>query len=296
MSAMKTRLSRSPIELMRQKAQYVPQVQTIELIKEEPKTVIKQIHKSIPKYEMKYVNNVVKVGPKHMHMEEVVEWAEEWVFFDGHRIGIFTEDYLIEHNNPDWKNGLDDVVHWILQCQVQYLYPHRNNHHQYQISVKYYQSKQIKFVPPELFFTYSEKDLRSYAKELFMAIGIQTLGRNIPKSDTHDTHELLVFIQTAQGHLQDKSSGGAVRNRGLGDDGPQVQQVRQTQRLGQVQYQQQSLFDQIDTNGNGTITRAELEAAMGGGMMQMQAQPMMAHPVQQMGYAPQQRAAPVMYR
>merc|ERR1712115_430684 len=67
-----------PVELMRQKAQYVPQVQTIELIKEEPQQVIKQVQKSIPKYEMKYINNVITVGPKYMehihdHEEEFVE-------------------------------------------------------------------------------------------------------------------------------------------------------------------------------------------------------------------------------
>merc|ERR1712151_2624 len=59
---------------MRQKAQYVPQVQTIELIKEEPQQVIKQVQKSIPKYEMKYINNVITVGPKYMeHVHDVEE-------------------------------------------------------------------------------------------------------------------------------------------------------------------------------------------------------------------------------
>merc|ERR1712176_958446 len=63
-----------PVELMRQKAQYVPQVQTIELIKEEPQQVIKQVQKSIPKYEMKYINNVITVGPKYMeHVHDVEE-------------------------------------------------------------------------------------------------------------------------------------------------------------------------------------------------------------------------------
>merc|ERR1712176_201157 len=72
-----------PVELMRQKAQYVPQVQTIELIKEEPQQVIKQVQKSIPKYEMKYINNVITVGPKYMeHVhdveEEFVEQVSGW--------------------------------------------------------------------------------------------------------------------------------------------------------------------------------------------------------------------------
>merc|ERR1712157_482243 len=66
-----------PVELMRQKAQYVPQVQTIELIKEEPQQVIKQVQKSIPKYQMKYINNVITVGPKYM--EHVHDHDEEFV-------------------------------------------------------------------------------------------------------------------------------------------------------------------------------------------------------------------------
>merc|ERR1712232_1032925 len=69
-----------PVELMRQKAQYVPQVQTIELIKEEPQQVIKRVQKSIPKYEMKYINNVITVGPKYMeHVQDVEEeFVETW--------------------------------------------------------------------------------------------------------------------------------------------------------------------------------------------------------------------------
>merc|ERR1712048_299239 len=70
-----------PVELMRQKAQYVPQVQTIELIKEEPQQVIKQVQKSIPKYEMKYINNVITVGPKymeHVHDVEEEEVVDNW--------------------------------------------------------------------------------------------------------------------------------------------------------------------------------------------------------------------------
>merc|ERR1712048_1321575 len=66
-----------PVELMRQKAQYVPQVQTIELIKEEPSVTVKQVQKSIPKYEMKYINNVITVGPKYM--EHVQDIEEEYV-------------------------------------------------------------------------------------------------------------------------------------------------------------------------------------------------------------------------
>merc|ERR1712176_643162 len=63
-----------PVELMRQKAQYVPQVQTIELIKEDPQIQVKQVQKSIPKYEMKYINNVITVGPKYMeHIHDVEE-------------------------------------------------------------------------------------------------------------------------------------------------------------------------------------------------------------------------------
>merc|ERR1711879_531838 len=73
-----------PVDLMRQKAQYVPQVQTIELIKEEPQQVIKQVQKSIPKYEMKYINNVITVGPKYMehvhdHDEEIIESGQAFI-------------------------------------------------------------------------------------------------------------------------------------------------------------------------------------------------------------------------
>merc|ERR1712157_385398 len=71
-----------PVELMRQKAQYVPQVQTIELIKEEPQQVIKQVQKSIPKYEMKYINNVITVGPKYMEHVHDLEIDEEVVVTD----------------------------------------------------------------------------------------------------------------------------------------------------------------------------------------------------------------------
>merc|ERR1712048_123606 len=70
-----------PVELMKQKAQYVPQVQTIELIKEEPQVTVKQVQKSIPKYEMKYINNVITVGPKYMeHVTDVDEEIVEETF------------------------------------------------------------------------------------------------------------------------------------------------------------------------------------------------------------------------
>merc|ERR1712048_1331657 len=74
-----------PVELMRQKAQYVPQVQTIELIKEDPQITVKQVQKSIPKYEMKYINNVITVGPKymeHVKEEEEVEVQETFEVID----------------------------------------------------------------------------------------------------------------------------------------------------------------------------------------------------------------------
>merc|ERR1712187_408833 len=71
-----------PVELMRQKAQYVPQVQTIELIKEEPQVQIKQVQKSIPKYEMKYINNVITVGPKYMEHVHDIEIDEEIIVKD----------------------------------------------------------------------------------------------------------------------------------------------------------------------------------------------------------------------
>merc|ERR1712048_1063079 len=63
-----------PVELKREKAQYVPQMQMIELIKEEPQITCKQVQKSIPKYEMKYINNVITVGPKYMeHVKDIEE-------------------------------------------------------------------------------------------------------------------------------------------------------------------------------------------------------------------------------
>merc|ERR1712151_414070 len=74
-----------PVELMRQKAQYVPQVQTIELIKEDPQITVKQVQKSIPKHEMKYINNVITVGPKymeHVKEEEEVEVQETFEVID----------------------------------------------------------------------------------------------------------------------------------------------------------------------------------------------------------------------
>merc|ERR1712176_1194930 len=71
-----------PVELMRQKAQYVPQVQTIELIKEDPQITVKQVQKSIPKYEMKYINNVITVGPTYMEHIHDVEIDEEVVVTD----------------------------------------------------------------------------------------------------------------------------------------------------------------------------------------------------------------------
>merc|ERR1711988_905645 len=74
-----------PVELMRQKAQYVPQVQTIELIKEDPQITVKQVQKSIPKYEMKYINNGITVGPKymeHVKEEEEVEVQETFEIID----------------------------------------------------------------------------------------------------------------------------------------------------------------------------------------------------------------------
>merc|ERR1712176_446856 len=81
-----------PVELMRQKAQYVPQVQTIELIKEEPQQVIKQVQKSIPKYEMKYINNVITVGPKYMeHVHDVEEEMVETGYVEQREIGGYGE-------------------------------------------------------------------------------------------------------------------------------------------------------------------------------------------------------------
>jgi len=47
---------------------------------------------------------------------------------------------------------------------------------------------------------------------------------------------------------------------------PQIQYVQPVQQ--EIQYQSMSLFDQIDSNHNGTITRAELDAAMASGMLQ----------------------------
>merc|ERR1712048_828900 len=66
-----------PVELKREKAQYVPQMQIIELIKEEPQITCKQVQKSIPKYEMKYINNVITVGPKYMEHVHDIEIDEE---------------------------------------------------------------------------------------------------------------------------------------------------------------------------------------------------------------------------
>merc|ERR1712176_1441069 len=74
-----------PVELKREKAQYVPQMQMIELIKEEPQITCKQVQKSIPKYEMKYINNVITVGPKymeHVKEEEEVEVQETFEIID----------------------------------------------------------------------------------------------------------------------------------------------------------------------------------------------------------------------
>merc|ERR1712176_890679 len=74
-----------PVELKREKAQYVPQMQMIELIKEEPQITCKQVQKSIPKYEMKYINNVITVGPKymeHVKEEEEVEVQETFEVID----------------------------------------------------------------------------------------------------------------------------------------------------------------------------------------------------------------------
>jgi len=81
-----------PVELQRQKAQYVPQVQTIELIKEEPQQVIKRVQKSIPKYEMKYINNVITVGPKYMeHVQDVEEEFVETYETSGGATSLFNQ-------------------------------------------------------------------------------------------------------------------------------------------------------------------------------------------------------------
>merc|ERR1712178_438556 len=47
-------------------------------IKEDPQIQVKQVQKSIPKYEMKNINNVITVGPKYMeHLHDIEEEVVE---------------------------------------------------------------------------------------------------------------------------------------------------------------------------------------------------------------------------
>merc|ERR1719277_963026 len=89
------RLRLLPVELRREKAQYVPQAQMIELYKEEPQAVVKQVQKSIPKYQMQYVNNVVTVEPKYM--EQV---REEEDLFDA-----IDRDHNGQISKEEWKEA-----------------------------------------------------------------------------------------------------------------------------------------------------------------------------------------------
>merc|ERR1712048_312937 len=107
-----------PVELKREKAQYVPQMQMIELIKEEPQITCKQVQKSIPKYEMKYINNVITVGPKYMEHVHDLEIDEEVVVTDYKADGrIIEEDYKFKEvigpaGNVKWEES-DTVKEFI---------------------------------------------------------------------------------------------------------------------------------------------------------------------------------------
>jgi len=216
-----------PVELMRQKAQYVPQVQTIELIKEEPKQVVKQVQKSIPKYEMKYINNVITVGPKYMMQEEDVgaTWEEEWVCVNGARVGYYTEEYLMDldfikvigiaqilfgaigfqDEFPAWTAEMKgDVIAWILETQTQYLAQFRNM--QWAEEFALFRGKQVPLYRQEYLCSLSEKKLREYALLLFRTMGISAIGSQVPAhSDAAGVDNgvmLIEWILNAQAKLE----------------------------------------------------------------------------------------------